>query len=133
MALVLCLGSDESLIRTRTLLLERAGHKVVSVRNVRDIEQVCRQHAFDVAVIGQGIPPPERFRIADVLRELCPDAAVLELFTISSPAVLDSATDSLEMSGAQPSELAEKVSALAATRKSSGAKKMRKAKAPKSE
>lgn len=55
MALVLCTGVDEALLQTRRLILESAGHLVVSVTDEQALITACNAHSFDVAVIGQTV------------------------------------------------------------------------------
>lgn len=113
MALVLCTGPDPSVVRTRHLILERAGHVVVSVLDESSLVQACRQNKFDVAVVGQTVSPKIKRRIAGLIRESCRDAKLLELYTVSSGRVLDDADSWLEVLADVPQELARRVGALA--------------------
>ncbi len=114
MALVLCTGSDATLMATRKMILERAGHKVVLARSLKEIEQACETTDFDIVVIGQAIIPPEKQRIAELVRRACRDAKILELHRpgYQTRAVHD-ADDWLEVPSDVPEELASRVSALA--------------------
>ena len=53
MALVLCTGVDPSVVRTRQLILERAGHVVIPALDEPSLIAACRQNKFEVAVVGQ--------------------------------------------------------------------------------
>jgi DNA-binding NarL/FixJ family response regulator len=75
MALVLCTGVDPVLLRTRQLILENAGHTVVPASDEREIKAACSKQKFDVAVIGQNIPPKLKARLVELVRELCPPYA----------------------------------------------------------
>ncbi len=119
MALVLCTGSDRTLMQTRVMVLERAGHTVMSAMGEHELVAVCRRYSFDVAVIGQGIPRPEKQRVLRLLREHCPKSKVLELFIPSQGKMLPEADDWLEAPVSPPGDLAERVTALSA--KSAGA------------
>jgi DNA-binding response OmpR family regulator len=114
MALVLCTGTDETLMQTRRMILERAGHKVVLAHTLKEVEQACEKTNFDVVVIGQAIIVPEKQRIAELVRRACRDAKILELHRpgYQTRAVHD-ADDWLEVPIAVPAELATRVSALA--------------------
>jgi len=112
-ALVLCTGVDEILIRTRQLLLEGAGHKVIPATGQLQLIRACEENHFDVAVVGQVITKPEKQRILSLIREHCPEARVLELFTPSTGRWLPDADDWLEVPGQIPSEFVERVSMLA--------------------
>ena len=113
MALVLCTGSDVSLISTRKSILEQAGHTVVTATGEPELLAACSENKFDVAVIGQGVPANEKFHILRLVREQCPSAKVLELFSSDSARILNSADDWLEVSSHASGELATRVSDLA--------------------
>jgi len=113
-ALVLCTGSDESLMQTGKLLLERAGHQVVLAKSLAEIEQTCTENDFQVIVLGQALIAPEKRRIADLVRRVCRSAKILELHLpgLTFKAVPD-ADDWLEVPAQVPQELPERVTALA--------------------
>jgi hypothetical protein len=113
-ALVLCTGVDPSVVRTRQLILERAGHVVVPALDEASLINACQQNKFDVAVVGQTVSPKIKRRIAGLIRERCREAKILELYTISSGRVLDHADSWLEVLADVPQELAARVEALAA-------------------
>jgi hypothetical protein len=114
MALVLCTGIDPSVVRTRQLILERAGHVVVPILDEASLVKACQQNKFDVAVVGQTVSPKIKRRIAGLIRETCRDTKLLELYTMSSGRVLDDADSWLEVLAEMPQELATRVEALAA-------------------
>jgi CheY-like chemotaxis protein len=111
-ALVLCAGSDDTLMATRKLILEQAGHKVVAVRGEPELIKACAEHQFDVTVIGQNIPGNEKRRILSLIRAHCPAAKVLELFSPASGKVLGNAHAWLEVPATVPTDLSETVSML---------------------
>ncbi|HEY2499380.1 MAG TPA: hypothetical protein VGK24_20150 [Candidatus Angelobacter sp.] len=113
MALVLCTGVEPSLVRTRQLILERAGHIVVAALDETALALVCKQHSFEVAVIGQTTSAKTKRHIARFIRESCPGAKLLELYTVSSGKVLEDADSWLEALADIPQELAERVQTLA--------------------
>jgi hypothetical protein len=113
-ALVLCTGVDPSVVRTRQLILERAGHVVVPAMDEASLIKACQQNKFEVAVVGQMVSPKIKRRIAGLIRETCRDAKLLELYTISSGRVLDDADSWLDVLAEVPQELATRVEALAA-------------------
>ena len=63
MALVLCAGIDPVLVKTRQLILERAGHTVIPALDEKAMLAACEEHVFDVAVIGQRVSPKIKRRI----------------------------------------------------------------------
>jgi uncharacterized OsmC-like protein len=115
-ALVVCTGAHETLIATRKLLLERAGHQVIGVLGEPELIAACSQHTFDVAVVGQSVSDNEKRRILDLVRKHCPTAKVLELFSPNRGKSLDDADDWMEVPAEIPAHLAERVSTLAKSR-----------------
>jgi hypothetical protein len=114
MALVLCTGVDPSVVRTRQLILERAGHVVVSALDETSLLAACEQNKFEVAVVGQTVSAKIKHRIARLVRENCPDAKLLELYNLSTGKVLEDADAWLEVLADVPQELAARVETLAA-------------------
>lgn len=114
MALVLCTGVDPSVIHTRQLILERAGHVVISALDESSLIAACKQNKFEVAVVGQTISVKIKRRIAQLVRENCPDAKLLELYNLSTGKVLEDADAWLEILADVPQELAARVQTLAA-------------------
>lgn len=112
MAAVLCTGVNEALIRSRALILEQAGHTVVQAGNIPQVVAACAGRSFDVAVVGQAVSPAEKMRIFSLVREHCPTARILELYT-SSGRVLREADGWLEVPAELPTDLPEKVEELA--------------------
>ena len=114
MALVLCTGVDPVLIRTRQLILQRAGHQVVTAMDEHAVLAACQQRPFDVVVIGQMASSKLKHRIAFLVREHCRSAKILELYLLSTGKLLEDADAYLEVPVDVPQELAERVTALAA-------------------
>jgi len=81
MALVLCTGDDRTLLKTRRLILERDGHKVITATNQQEVTDACKHHKFAVAVIGQRLPLQSKQQIFDVIRQNCKAAKILELYS----------------------------------------------------
>ena len=120
MARVLCIGVEKQLIETRKRILEASGHTVVTATNQVELVRACKEHAVEVAVIGQAIPRKEKRRVLSLVREHCPMAKVLELYPPSTGKVLNDADDWIEVTSDVPPQLAERVSALAVQRRSRG-------------
>ena len=112
MALVLCTGVDLVLMETRRLILERAGHRVISATTEQGLEKACTEHGCDVAVIGQTLSRNAKLRILLLLRERCPSAAVLELHPQYADRALKNADGWLAMPTDNPRELADVVDSL---------------------
>jgi hypothetical protein len=98
------------------MILERAGHRVTAVLSEPELVRACAHDRFDVAVIGQGISRNEKYHVLELVREHSTEAKVLELYTPNTGKVLEDADDWLEVPATVPSELAERVSALAPKR-----------------
>jgi len=113
MALVLCTGSDLALTETRKLILERAGHTVITVMEDKEIVAACRGNTFDVAVIGQIGACNIKCHVFELIRHNCCSARILELFTAQEGPVLAEADSWLEVPANPPSDLADKVCELA--------------------
>jgi hypothetical protein len=113
MALVLCTGIDAALIKTRKLILQQAGHRVITAMDESSITAACQKHTFDVAVIGQTVSTEIKRQIMSLVRKHCPSAKILELYRFSTGRILDSADSWLEVPADVPSELADHVAALA--------------------
>jgi len=115
-ALVLCTGIDPVLLETRRLILQRAGHTVIIARNVADVARACEEHHFDVAVLGQAITPNLKKSLASLIREQCPSAKILELYSTYQGKTLDAADSWLEVPADIPQQLAARVNQLAETK-----------------
>jgi DNA-binding response OmpR family regulator len=113
MANILCTGVHPGLIYTRKLVLEHAGHCVVTALNAAEIETACRNITFDVAVIGQVTEGTTKVEWERSIRRYCPSVKILEVFLPGLGMALTDADDWLP-SPAEPTQLAVRVSALAA-------------------
>jgi acyl carrier protein len=112
MALVVCTGVDEVLLNTRRIILESAGHKVITVTDERSLVEALKVHSFDVAVIGQAITARMKRRISALIREYCPPVKVLEIYDSQSGRILDDADASVMTLDDAPKDLADRVDEL---------------------
>ncbi len=110
---VLCTGVDASLLNTRKLILESAGHKVTTAQGKGAAEKACKQQKFQVAVIGQALNGEEKRDLAQVVRKHCPTAKLLELYDEHGKRSVADADDWLAVPSDVPQELADRVTALA--------------------
>jgi CheY-like chemotaxis protein len=113
MALVLCTGIDPTLLATRRMILEAAGHSVVSVTNETALLAACKKHAFDVAVLGQAVSGKMKRYICGLIREQFPSIKVLELYQPYVGREVEDADDWLLTPIDVPKELADRVDELA--------------------
>ena len=114
MALVLCTGVDLVLLETRRMILQQAGHTVITVRDERALTDACQAFAFDVAVIGQTVSARMKKVVASLVREHCPSAKILELYPPYQGRSLDDADSWMEVPADVPRDLARRVTQLAA-------------------
>lgn len=113
MATVLCIGWDQSLLDTRTLILKSAGHEVHQARTQKEVASLCEARQFDVAVIGQPISHRMKHLIAPLIKEHCPEVKILELYHPHEGKALSDADAWLEVPADVPGDLAERVNDLA--------------------
>ena len=114
MALVLCTGSEPVLMKTRQMILESAGYKVLSAISGGEVEILCSAFTFHVAVLGQSSAPNLKREILVAVRRSCPTAKVLELYPPHIGRVLEDADAWLEMPPETPDMLIKVVDRLAA-------------------
>ncbi|HEY1527554.1 MAG TPA: hypothetical protein VGH51_15080 [Candidatus Angelobacter sp.] len=112
MALVLCTGVDPVLMKTRQLILENAGHTVVSASDEHEIKAACSKQKFDVAVIGENMPTKMKARMLELVRGHSPAARILELYPLYASRTLQDADAWLEMPTDRPEELPDAVNSL---------------------
>jgi len=113
-ALVLCTGTDAALLQTRKLILERAGHTVISVMDEREMAAACREYVFDLAVIGEAVSPRMKRAVASSIRAQCRSLRILELYQQHQGKILEDADSWMEVPAEVPTELAEHVNELVA-------------------
>lgn len=94
------------------MLLESAGHTVISALGTDTVMYACKRGGFDVAIIGQGSSDADKQMFFALIRKHCPGVKVLELFRAHSQPVLKAAEDHLEVPSDAPSDLIERVTAL---------------------
>lgn len=109
----MCTGGDRTLVETRRLIVERAGHEVVTALSVTATQSACERYRFDVVIIGHALSPQTKHCIFDVIRKHCPTAQVLELCRHHESKSLPEADGWLAVPADVPGELGDKVSALA--------------------
>ncbi|HEY6352503.1 MAG TPA: hypothetical protein VI636_24150 [Candidatus Angelobacter sp.] len=115
MAIVLCTGIDEGLLKTRKWILEQAGHIVITARDQVSVIAACKQRAIDVAVIGQTVSSNSKKLIASLVRQHSPSAKILELHQAHQERAVEDADSWLEVPAGVPQDLADRVGELATT------------------
>ncbi|MGZ4821684.1 MAG: hypothetical protein ACXVZM_08775, partial [Terriglobales bacterium] len=97
----------------RKLILERAGHRVITVSSGDQAREACRKNSFDVVIVGQTGSDSLKQQIRAAVRQNCPSAKVLELYTFATGRAVADADDWLEVPTDVPPQLAERVTELA--------------------
>jgi hypothetical protein len=113
MATVLCTGVQPTLMLSRKHILEQAGYTVIAALNEDQIVSACRDFRFDVAVIGQMVESGLKRDWSALVRRYCPAVRVLEIY-LPGTAIAVKDADGWLASSAIPTELVERVAALAA-------------------
>ena len=94
MSRILSVSYDTTLLRTRQMLLERAGYEVVSIPDLTVALEKCRSSAYDLVIMGHSIPRSDKQEIIRALREHCPAPVLALLRAGESP--LKEATESID-------------------------------------
>ena len=113
MAVVLCTGNNPVLMQTRRLILEAAGHSVITATRPSDVVAACKEHVLDVAIVGQSYSANERKSMASMIRQHAPSAKILELYQANQNRAIEDADSWLEVPAEVPQELAQRVEQLA--------------------
>ncbi len=79
MARILSISYDETLLRTRELMLKGAGHTTVSALGYHDGRVACGRGNFDLIIIGHSIPEKDKVDLIVCFREANPGAQVIAL------------------------------------------------------
>src|SRR3954447_914610 len=79
MAHILSVSYDETLLRTRELMLRGDAHRVVSAVGYHDGREACLRAHFDLCIIGHSIPKNDKLAIIKCFRENNPQALVIAL------------------------------------------------------
>ena len=79
MARIFSVSYDETLLRTRELLLKSAGHKVLSALQHKEAMAACRQTGFELVIIGHSIAKADKLEIIECFRASNPVAPVIAL------------------------------------------------------
>lgn len=116
MSLVLNTGVYPPLLETRRLILEKAGHIVITTAVEGEMVSACQGYHFDVVVIGQSASRQLKRRIFRLIRRHCGSAKILELTTPDAGKALEAADSWLETHLMQADALAERVGQLASGR-----------------
>src|SRR3954468_8345633 len=94
MARILSISYNESLLKTRELMLRRHHHEVASALGFASAIELCGRQEFDLVIMGHTIPAKDKQQILVQLRAVC-STPVLALLR-ANEAHLDSAEYNVE-------------------------------------
>ena len=77
-SLLLVMATDAAL-RLRCDWLEQAGYKVSPACSLKEVEQACHSHAFDIVLVADVVEPRMKKAIGLTVRHFCPDASILQM------------------------------------------------------
>jgi hypothetical protein len=78
-ATLLLVVATETAMRLRLDWLEKAGYRVSPACSLKDVEQACRNHAFDIVLVADGVEPRMKKAIAFAVRHYLPNAPILQM------------------------------------------------------
>ena len=71
MAHILSVSYDETLLRSREMLLEHQGYSVLSSLGFTESLEQCASHNFDLFILGHSIPLSDKQMLVDTFRKHC--------------------------------------------------------------
>jgi DNA-binding NtrC family response regulator len=80
---ILSIAEDESVRRTKHMLLEQLGFSVVSVGTLREVEYVINKSKFDLIILGRGVNETLKRSVASATRVRLPQIPILEICNVS--------------------------------------------------
>ena len=83
--LILNVGNDAALLRSRTLLLQSRGYTVVAAYSSDDAMNRFREGDFDLVVLWHSIPGDEAKRLIRGIRDSGPATPVISVAPVSQP------------------------------------------------
>jgi DNA-binding response OmpR family regulator len=79
MARILSISYDETLLRTRELMLRSVGHQVTSAYGYHEALELCAASDYELTIVGHSIPEKDKLGIIDCVRRQNPNAIVIAL------------------------------------------------------
>jgi DNA-binding response OmpR family regulator len=76
-SVLLSVGSDPDLMKTRTLVLLKAGYAVRDAMTTSQALKVFEAGDFDLVIICHSIPEPERLKLITAIRASSPSAKIV--------------------------------------------------------
>jgi DNA-binding NtrC family response regulator len=105
---ILSVSLSESLRVTRHRILTNAGYEVATVGDWHEFEAACTSNEFDLAILGQSLPPSFKRDAAELIKRHCPQLPILEIY-IQDPVLENSVRHHQAISPLDPAALLEAV------------------------
>jgi len=105
---ILNVARDESLLKSRSAILEGAGYEVVPALTILNVQAACEIQSFDLVIIGYALPKEEKRRVMLAVRNSCGLTPILELYAPGTVPV-DGEADEQLPSTDEPDALLAKV------------------------
>ena len=117
---ILNVAKNESILKSRSAILEAAGYEVVPVLNILTVERECETHgSFDLVIIGQSLPKGEKRRVMLAVRQFCGRVPMLELYSPGTTPVDEESDEQLPIAD-EPEALLAKVNQMLAKKDRKG-------------
>jgi len=98
---ILSVSNDDSVLRTRSMVLQNAGYNVCGVEDYGQAVDRCSAANFDVAVLGASLPYDDRIALAAEVKKRWPATHVVMYCRIHElPAYADAVIDPFDGPGA---------------------------------
>lgn len=68
---ILSVSYNESLLRTRELILQRKNYEVTSALGFTDAADACKAGKFDLLILGHSIPSRDKAELTKLFRSQC--------------------------------------------------------------
>jgi CheY-like chemotaxis protein len=78
-AALLLIVATEPALRLRLEWLQRAGYQVKTACSLKEVDQACHSHAFDVVLISDSVEPKMKKAIGLTVRHYLPEAPILQM------------------------------------------------------
>ena len=93
---ILNVARDQSLLKSRSAILEGAGYEVVPALTILELKAACESHrTFDLVILGYALPKDEKRRVMLAVRQFCGRIPILELYPHGSAPVDEEADEQL--------------------------------------
>ena len=78
-ATLLLIVATEPALRLRLEWLERAGYRVKTACSLKEVDQACNGHVFDIVLIADTVEPRMKKAISHTVRHYLPEAPILQM------------------------------------------------------